>query len=94
MFANAVMFNPGEEDVVQDAREMFESAVVSVGNFRAAEKGAENRRTRGESEMEEAGTGTGAEEDDHEDSVTATPDVHEDEYIGTTTRRGKRRRLG
>jgi hypothetical protein len=52
MFANAVMFNPGEGDVVADAREMFESAVVSVVNFREAEKGAEAvaARRRGESE--------------------------------------------
>lgn len=38
MFANAVMFNPGEGDVVADAREMFESAAVSMANFRAAER--------------------------------------------------------
>lgn len=38
MFANAVMFNPGEDDVVRDAREMFESATVSVANFRVAER--------------------------------------------------------
>jgi hypothetical protein len=52
MFANAVMFNPGEDDVVADAREMFESAVVSIVNFREAEKGAEAvaARRRGESE--------------------------------------------
>jgi hypothetical protein len=52
MFANAVMFNPGEADVVADAREMFESAVVSLVNFREAEKGAEAvaARRRGESE--------------------------------------------
>ena len=41
MFANAVMFNPGEEDVVFDSREMFESAAISVVNFKEAEKGAE-----------------------------------------------------
>jgi hypothetical protein len=53
MFANAVMFNPGEDDVVADAREMFESAVVSVVNFREAEKGAEAVAVwrRGESEQ-------------------------------------------
>jgi hypothetical protein len=52
MFANAVMFNPGEDDVVADAREMCESAVVSIVNFREAEKGAEAvaARRRGESE--------------------------------------------
>jgi hypothetical protein len=40
MFANAVMFNPGEDDVVQDAREMYESAAVSITNFRSAERTA------------------------------------------------------
>jgi hypothetical protein len=40
MFANAVMFNPGEDDVVQDAREMYESAAVSIANFRSAERTA------------------------------------------------------
>lgn len=38
MFANAVMFNPGEDGVVRDAREMFEAVVGSVGNWRAAER--------------------------------------------------------
>jgi hypothetical protein len=41
MFANAVMFNPGEDDVVRDSREMFDDAVVKLVNFREAEKGAE-----------------------------------------------------
>jgi hypothetical protein len=41
MFANAVMFNPGEDDVVRDAREMGDDAVVKLVNFREAEKGAE-----------------------------------------------------
>jgi hypothetical protein len=41
MFANAVMFNPGEEDVVRDAREMFESAEASLMNFKSAEQRTE-----------------------------------------------------
>jgi hypothetical protein len=41
MFANAVMFNPGEDGVVADAREMFGDAEVKLVNFREAEKGAE-----------------------------------------------------
>jgi hypothetical protein len=56
MFANAVMFNPGEDDVVQDAREMYESAAVSMANFRSAERTsaaeAERRRVE-ESEVDE-----------------------------------------
>jgi hypothetical protein len=54
MFANAVMFNPGEEDVVSDSREMFESAAVSVVNFKEAEKGAEaaGRRRAGAEESD------------------------------------------
>jgi len=58
MFANAVMFNPGENDVVQDAREMYESAAVSIANFRSAERTAaaesEKRRLE-ESEADELG---------------------------------------
>ncbi|KAF2404879.1 hypothetical protein EJ06DRAFT_458006, partial [Trichodelitschia bisporula] len=38
MFANAVMFNPGEEDVVRDAREMFESVSVAMGSVRSVER--------------------------------------------------------
>jgi hypothetical protein len=34
MFANAVMFNPGEEGVVEDAREMFETVQQSVSSWR------------------------------------------------------------
>lgn len=41
MFANAVMFNPGVEDVVSDAREMFEDAIVELAQFREAERSAE-----------------------------------------------------
>lgn len=38
MFVNAVMFNAGEEGVVQDAREMFESVQSSVSSWRTAER--------------------------------------------------------
>jgi hypothetical protein len=38
MFSNAVMFNPGEDDVVQDAREMFEDVQQHIANFRSLEK--------------------------------------------------------
>ncbi|KAJ4994483.1 hypothetical protein SVAN01_00312 [Stagonosporopsis vannaccii] len=34
MFVNAMMFNPGEGGVVEDAREMFESVQRSVSNWR------------------------------------------------------------
>lgn len=39
MFVNAVMFNPGEGGVVEDAREMFEVVVRSVGSWRSVEGG-------------------------------------------------------
>ena len=58
MFANAVMFNPGEDDVVQDAREMYESAAVSISNFRNAERTAaadSEKRKLEESEADELG---------------------------------------
>lgn len=38
MFVNAVMFNPGEDGVVEDAREMGEAVVQSVSNWRSAER--------------------------------------------------------
>lgn len=38
MFANAVMFNPGNEGVVEDAREMFENVEVAVQAWRATQK--------------------------------------------------------
>lgn len=37
MFVNAVMFNAGEEGVVEDAREMFESVQRSVSSWRSVE---------------------------------------------------------
>jgi hypothetical protein len=71
MLANAVMFNPGEDDVVADAREMFESAEASLVNFRSAEKTVEAStsalKRRGESEMSQ-----GQEEDEKEGSVPTT----------------------
>ena len=47
MFANAVMFNAGEEGVVEDAREMFETVEKSVSNWRNVE------RASGRSEIED-----------------------------------------
>ncbi|KAF1991455.1 hypothetical protein K402DRAFT_125719 [Aulographum hederae CBS 113979] len=41
MFANAVMFNEGDDGVVQDTREMFEAVEKSVTNFRDAERTGE-----------------------------------------------------
>jgi hypothetical protein len=40
MFANAVMFNPGDEGVVQDAREMADSVEGQIAKFREVERGA------------------------------------------------------
>ena len=37
MFANAVMFNPGDEGVVRDTREMFETVQQSLSSWRSAE---------------------------------------------------------
>jgi len=47
MFANAVMFNAGEEGVVEDAREMFETVQRSVSSWRSVE------RSSGRLEVEE-----------------------------------------
>lgn len=38
MFVNAVMFNPGEEGVVDDARQMFETVQQSVSSWRNVER--------------------------------------------------------
>lgn len=58
MFVNAMMFNPGEEGVVTDAREMFESVQRSVSNWRNVH-GRGSGREQGEGtpiEGEEEGT--------------------------------------
>lgn len=41
MFANAAMYNIGNDPVVQDAREMWEAVQKSVNNWRGAERTAE-----------------------------------------------------
>lgn len=38
MFANAVMFNPGDDEVVQDAREMADSVEGQIAKFREVER--------------------------------------------------------
>jgi hypothetical protein len=40
MFVNAVMFNSGEDGVVEDARETFESVQRSVSSWRSVERGS------------------------------------------------------
>jgi hypothetical protein len=63
MFVNAVMFNTGEDGVVEDAREMFESCQRAVSNWRNAERS----NNRMEVEIEETPTLTpGAEEVERE----------------------------
>jgi len=62
MFVNAVMFNPGEEGVVSDARQMFETVQRSVSNWRNVE------RSSGRIEVED----TPAAEDDESVSVAPT----------------------
>jgi hypothetical protein len=50
MFVNAVMFNPGEDGVVEDAREMFETVQRSVSSWRNVE------RSSGRTEVEDTPT--------------------------------------
>ena len=38
MFANAVMFNPGEDGMVADTREMFEDVEAKIAEWRGAER--------------------------------------------------------
>ncbi len=40
MFANAVMFNPGEDGLVADTREMFEDVEAKIREWRGAEREA------------------------------------------------------
>ncbi|KAF1358969.1 hypothetical protein EJ07DRAFT_121550 [Lizonia empirigonia] len=59
MFANAMMFNPGEDGVVEDAREMFESVQRSVSSWRNVHGRSQGRSDQGEGtpvEGEEEGT--------------------------------------
>jgi len=65
MFANAVMFNPGDEEVVQDAREMCESVEKAIANFRDVERSSGalgnisegQRESEVDGEEEDGGTG-------------------------------------
>jgi hypothetical protein len=50
MFVNAVMFNPGEDGVVEDARQMFETVQRSVSSWRNVE------RSSGRTEVEDTPT--------------------------------------
>lgn len=59
MFVNAMMFNPGEDGVVEDAREMFESVQRSVSSWRNVHGRSQGRADQGEGtpvEGEEEGT--------------------------------------
>jgi hypothetical protein len=47
MFVNAVMFNPGEEGVVQDARDMFETVQGLVSTWRDVERGSGRNENEG-----------------------------------------------
>ena len=55
MFVNAVMFNPGEGGVVEDAREMFEVVQRSVGAWRSVEGGRREVEVEETPEVEEDG---------------------------------------
>ena len=56
MFANAVMFNPGDDGVVKDTREMFEAVAAAVDSWKQAEKAAENRGRQIDDDEEVIGT--------------------------------------
>ena len=51
MFANAVMFNPGEDGMVSDTREMFEDIDAKIQEWRGAEKESGAPGTDGEEEI-------------------------------------------
>lgn len=83
MFANAVMFNSGEEGVVEDAREMFESVQEAVSNWRHAERTTEGRAPASWAN----GSGRRAVEDDVDELAPDAGDAEEE------AGRGKRRKL-
>lgn len=59
MLANAVMFNPGDEGIVRDTREMAEEIEAKVRDWRGAERveGTAGASVRGEDGGEEVGKG-------------------------------------
>lgn len=57
MFANAVMFNPGDDGLVADAREMFEDVEAKMREWRGAEKEAGTAGASAEVEEDEGGKG-------------------------------------
>jgi len=63
MFANAVMFNPGNDGIVQDAREMADDIEAKVRDWRQVEGAAANSSVRAanqeDNEDDGVGTGTG-----------------------------------
>lgn len=63
MFANAVMFNPGDDDVVNDAREMARDVETQIAKFREVERGSVVMPT-----LSEGGTRMASEADGEEDS--------------------------
>ena len=50
MFANAVMFNPGDDEIVQDSREMFESVEQALQQWRDVERMEESEEMPREEE--------------------------------------------
>lgn len=52
MFANAVMFNPGDDDVVQDAREMADGVEGQIAKFREVERSSGMQPTLSERQSE------------------------------------------
>ena len=56
MFANAVMFNPGDDGVVKDTREMFEAVTAAVDSWKQAERAAESRGRQADDDEELIGT--------------------------------------
>ena len=64
MFANAVMFNPGNGGVVREAREMFEEVEQNLGTWRAAERAMnEEREVRGLGHLEDEADELAAEQE-------------------------------
>lgn len=56
MFVNAVMFNPGEDGVVEDARQMFETVQRSVSSWRNVERGNGGGGSGARTEVEDTPT--------------------------------------
>ncbi|MBE7179898.1 MAG: hypothetical protein INR71_01615 [Terriglobus roseus] len=94
VFANAAMYNVGDDDpVVQDAREMFESVRKSLSDWRSVERAAEPGSVPVLT-LPASGAARGREVEDSEDEVAPPPPPPPPAASEGGTAAGKRRKVG